>query len=364
MAGLLEHDKTQTPEAPAAAGPVPVAPDAPVVEPAGAPEVPAEPLGRPCTTCSAPLASGQDWCLECGSAQPGRLGGRPGWRAAMTVIGATVLLATGAGAAAYAALESEATREATAPAPPPATPTQPTVPPTTETVPPPTTETTPPTDTVDPPASDPADVPEPSDDTPSSSTPVTPSPSPSPSVTPTPTPTPSPSPTPSPGTGSSGGNGTTGTDTTPAEPEPVEIELKSDFASTYDPYERGGKAVSDPANAVDGKKSTAWEAPVGPEGEVRVGLLISLEKAQKLGNLKLKADTPGFTVETYATKSSQVPPDVLDARWKHLDDARDVGVEETLKLDGTFRHVLLWITAQPADTKVAIPEVTLFEPKD
>jgi hypothetical protein len=97
---------------------------------------------------------------------------------------------------------------------------------------------------------------------------------------------------------------------------------------------------------------------------VRIGLLISLEKAQKLGDLELRADTPGFTVEMYATKSEEVPPDVLDSRWKHVDDARDVGIRETLKLDGTYRHVLLWITTQPADTKVAIPEIKLFAQED
>ena len=35
---------------------------------------------RACATCGAPLADGQDWCLECGTAAPGRLGGAPGWQ--------------------------------------------------------------------------------------------------------------------------------------------------------------------------------------------------------------------------------------------------------------------------------------------
>ena len=34
------------------------------------------------------MAPGQDWCLECGTAAPGRLGRRPGLRAAATVVGA------------------------------------------------------------------------------------------------------------------------------------------------------------------------------------------------------------------------------------------------------------------------------------
>jgi hypothetical protein len=38
------------------------------------------------------MAQEQDWCLSCGTAAPGRLGERPGWRAALTVLGATLAL--------------------------------------------------------------------------------------------------------------------------------------------------------------------------------------------------------------------------------------------------------------------------------
>jgi hypothetical protein len=66
----------------------------------------------------------------------------------------------------------------------------------------------------------------------------------------------------------------------------------------------------------------------------------------------------------YGSRAKDVPPDVLDARWKHIEDARDVGVRETLKVDGEYKHVLLWITSQPADTKVGIPEIELFPQED
>jgi hypothetical protein len=348
MSALLEPTPAAPPEPPAS--------DPTAVEP---PEAAAPaPVERPCSTCGAALAEGQDWCLECGSAQPGRLGGRPGWRGALTVLGVTGVLALGAGAAAYAALDSEASREATAQAPPSATPTQQTPPPATAStpapVPPPADDATP-TDTVDPPKSEPADVPAPKGDADDSvassdagvgsSTPSTPAPSSTPSTPPA--------------------TAGTGTDTGATDPQPVAIALDGKDLDVYDPYKRSAnQAPGDVADAVDGKSDTAWSVLAGPDGQVRMGLVISLDKAQKLGDLKLKADTPGFTVETYATKSSDVPPDVLDARWKHLDDARDVGVRETLKLDGTFRHVLLWITAQPADTKVAIPEIELFQQED
>lgn len=327
MAGLLEKPTTDVPEA--AATP----PDAPVPA-TPTPEAPA----RPCATCAAPLADGQDWCLECGSAQPGRLGGRPGWRAALTVLAVTLLLVGGAGAAAYAALSTEAQRDATAAAPPQAAPTV-AQPPVVQAPPPTQAEEAP---TVDAPESDPADVPAPSDagDGDTAVTPSTPS-------------------TPS----TSGGGTTGGTDTGAGEEaaaEPVAIELTAKSARLYDPF--GRAAGAKPDNAVDGKAKTAFELPVNPaDGAVRAGLTLSLAKAATLSDLVFQADTPGFTVEIYATKDAEIPPDVLDARWEHVANRRDAGVEETVALDGKFRHVLLWVTEQPADTKVAIPEVQLFD---
>ena len=291
---------------------------------------------RPCTTCGAGLAGAQDWCLECGSAQPGRIGGRPGWRAALTVLALTGVLATGAGAAAYAALSSEAQRQAAAPPPPAAAPQVAQVPP--QTTPPATTAQTP---TVEAPDSEPADVPEPSGDDAASAEDA-------------------PALAPSDDGGDGGADAGGGADDEPAEP--VALDLPADAASTYDPYSRGNEQVGDPADALDGRRSTAWEAPVGPEGEVRIGLAVSLEEAQALSRLVLRADTPGFTVEVYGTRAAELPPDVLDARWKNLGSTRDAGLREKVVLDGRFRHVLLWFTAQPADTIVRIPEVQLFAP--
>src|SRR5690349_20630931 len=89
---------------------------------APAPEETQPVAARLCASCAVPLEAGQDWCLECGSAQPGRLGGRAGWRATLTVMAATTILALGAAAAAYAALSSDAQRDASAAAPPAAAP--------------------------------------------------------------------------------------------------------------------------------------------------------------------------------------------------------------------------------------------------
>ena len=68
-----------------------------------------------CHACGAAMQAGQDWCLECGTAAPGRLGARPGWRAAFTVVSLTMLLVIGAVLASYAALTTDAERQASAP---------------------------------------------------------------------------------------------------------------------------------------------------------------------------------------------------------------------------------------------------------
>ena len=341
MAGLLDKPTTDAPQG-AAPPPAEATPGAPA--PVPAPEAPL----RTCATCSAALVEGQDWCLECGAAQPGRLGGRPGWRAALTVLAVTAVLVGGAAAAAYAALTTEAQRDATSAAPPQATPTVAAPAP----VQAPAQTQADETPAVKAPESDPADVPAPSsgdsgDDAPAPvaaapSTPVTPS-------------------TPSSGSDAGGSSGGSGTPDEDAAAAPVAIDLPAKSAALYDPFGRA-KGDAAPANAVDGKERTAFELPVNPEdATVRAGLTLSLDKATTLSDLRFQAGTPGFSVEVYATKDAQIPPDVLDARWEHIGDRSDVGVEETVALDGKFRHVLLWVTEQPADTKVAIPEVQLFD---
>src|SRR5204863_1102926 len=100
---------------------------------------PAEPPPtRSCERCGATMAPGQDWCLECGTAAPGRLGRRPGMRAAATVVGLTLALVAGAVTAGYAAISGDAGRDT---AKPPAASGAPIAqaPPSTPVAPPPTT---------------------------------------------------------------------------------------------------------------------------------------------------------------------------------------------------------------------------------
>ncbi|HEX8121370.1 MAG TPA: hypothetical protein VF549_08915 [Solirubrobacteraceae bacterium] len=357
MAGTIENPKSDTAEAPvdttvAAPGATPpVAPVPDVVVPDDA--------SRLCVSCAALLAEGQDWCLECGTAQPGRITARPGWRAALVVVGIVALLAAGAVAAAYAALSKDAENEASAP--PPAS-AQPVVP-------------TPPASAAPAPAETTPSVPAPSGDA------DTPKPSKAPKSTPAPTPSSDSSDdsgdnftggSSTPSTGSStpdtSGNTTDSEDEgTPADVKrfnPV-IGLSPDAASTFDPMDRSGGLTGDPADAIDGRLKTAWEAPAGEDGMVDIGLLVSLDKAKAIDKLRLQAGTPGFTVEVYGSKLGTAPEQAPGATkyWTKLDTTRDFGTDEKLNVGGTYHHILVWFTDQPADTKVMIPELSLLRKK-
>jgi hypothetical protein len=313
----------------------------------------AEPAARACPTCSATLAPEQDWCLECGAAQPGRLGQRPGWRAAMTVVGLTLLLALGAVAASYAALTDEAEQVAAAPPGPAAAPTTqapPSVPPAVTAAPP--AETAPPADlpSVDvpessTPTSDPVDV------TPAPVTPVTPS-----------------------------APATTTTPSTPVDTGPSPIAIGSDDGSLYDPYTNAVE-TTDAKRALDDNPSTSWFGRAADDADsLAFGYVVDLGSAKAVEELELRTKTPGFRVEVYATGSKALPPDVLDERWVHVVDRNDVdatvgaspkdgnksgdGKERIVlgeEAEGkTFRHVLLWFTQLPeSGTTVRISEVSL-----
>ncbi|WP_187369282.1 hypothetical protein [Baekduia soli] len=343
------------------------APEAPPTE--TAPEV------RSCPSCHTPLAEGQDWCLACGQAQPGRLAALPGRRAAATVLTLTALLVGGAVAASYAALQSDD------PAPAP-TPVQLAQVPSTATPPAaaPVAPAAPPSSTATPPA------PAPGSST-SALPPATPEstpPAPSAPVTPAGTGSTGTGSTGSP-TGSSGtGTGSTGTttgssgtkadtrtSTTPEPPAPVAIKLADGAAAPYDPYTRNIAVGGDIAKVIDGDPNTSFPITVA-DGATTIGsgIVVDLAKLRGIRELDLTTKTPGFKLELYATDSEELPPDVLDTRWAHLKDVTDVGAadgaagRQSIDLGSgstKYRRVLLWFTAPPADgLTVRISELKLL----
>jgi hypothetical protein len=306
------------------------APDAPVAAP------------RACEKCGAQMAPDQDWCLECGTAAPGRLGRRPGIRAATTVVGLTLALVAGAVTAGYAAISGDAGRET---AKPPAASGAPIAqaPPSTPVAPAPTTAApATPLPTVKPPKS------------------ATPAPPVSHPATPAPTTS-----TPAPAT-------STPTTSTPAHTTPSKpaaptigpIDLGADAASLYDPYTRS-IATGDPADAYDGDTTTAWKVTTGGDAqEMEVGLLVDLGKKRSIKQLKLHTGTPGFRLETYAADTAQVPPDILDTRWAHLNSKSGVAKNDTVALapdSHKYRYVLLWFAKPPKKgPTVKINELTIL----
>jgi hypothetical protein len=281
---------------------------------------------RPCAQCGAALAPGQDWCLECGTAAPGRLGRRPGMRAAATVVGLTLALVAGAVTAGYAAINGDAGREVAKPPAPSAAPIA-QAPPSTPVAPPPTTAA---------PAQPPATVKPPKTVTPppAASHPAAPAP-----ATPAP---PAPAP--------SAPAHTTPATTAPAQPTLQPIDLGADAASLYDPYTRS-TANGDPADAYDGDGTTAWKVTATGDGQdMQVGLVVDLSKKRSIKELDLRTSTPGFRVETYAADTAQLPPDILDTRWAHLHNRSSVAKKDSVALasdNHKYRYVLLWFTAPP-----------------
>jgi len=323
-----------------------------------------------CEVCGAAMQRGQDWCLECGTAAPGRLGARPGWRAAFTVVGVTTLLLLCAVVAAYAALTGDAERTASAPVTADGNPIVAQTP------------------GAAPGATPPAAVPvQPGATGPNTAPPAGSIPKPVIPVQPAPPATNTPlrpaAPTgaansrgstgadgdSSAGTDSSGAKGSTGStgETTPPGVEQG-IALRKDAAKTYNQPARAGAEFGPAANAVDGKPSTVWDVVVPADGQpIGAGLVIDLGKPYALSSLRLTTPTPGFTVEIYGAKSAkQLPVDVIDKRWIHLTDKKGVQEGEPIALknrgDGAkVQLVLLHMTApaQPTDPKVAIGDVAL-----
>jgi hypothetical protein len=316
-----------------------------------------------CETCGAAMQRGQDWCLECGTAAPGRLGQKPGWRAASTVVGLSTLLLCAAIIATYAALTTDAERTASAPPAGSAAPI---------TAAPDTAAAPPPAGVVTPGATGPG-VTAP----PASSSPLVPTPNPAQGATNTPVTPPAPPAAPPPpaaaGTGSTAtgttGKGTTGKGTTAAaSTDAVTITFKKDAAQTYDPTKRAGAEFGPAANAIDKKADTVWDVTVPADGQpIDAGLVIDLGRPYALRSLRIDTPTDGFTVEVYGAKSAkQLPEDVIDKRWIHLTDKKFVLDDEPILLKGKgggvkVQLVLLHIkqAADPEDPHVAIGNVTL-----
>lgn len=311
------------------------------------------------------MAEGQDWCLACGAAAPGSLV-RAGWRPVAAVIAGVLVLALGAAAASYAALNKHRAHpraltttvaQATpAPVTPlPKTPGGPAVTPKGVTggaigpgrTKPPKIPLT----AITPKASEVAGAKAKSG---AGASPTTSSGS----------------------TPASSGTSTDETSEAGEESTQAPILLDTDAASTYNPYEYPTSWFGDPARAIDGDSSTAWTAQVNPATapNMAVGLLIDLHSKQKIGVLELITSTPGLTVQVYGATGRTAPASITDPAWVPL-TAPKVPKKKHLRLPlrhdkQAFSFIALWISKAPsasvgtpaAPGHVAVDEVELFPP--
>jgi len=325
---------------------------------------------RQCSKCGAPLADGQDWCLQCGTGAPDSLRTRtPTWRSAAVILTTLAILVAGAVGAAYAALSkgrgkaAPATTIAQAPAPTPATTTPAPTP-----LPPAVTSTTP---------------------APKIGVPTTIKPSAPPKIplsAPTPTPT-IPAVTPS---REAGGSTPTGKQKKAANPStPVgdannaeALLLDTNAAATYNPYNYAASNFGDPSLAIDGDSSTGWTALVEPSVAPKMaeGLVIDLNTPRKLAAVGLSTTTPGMTVQVYGADGEAPPSSITDPAWVALTPALQVKKKHSrIKLGGStptvqqaakksHRFVVLWISQAPASAvgtptapgHVSVNELELF----
>jgi hypothetical protein len=328
-----------------------------------------------CESCGAAMVPGQDWCLDCGTAAPGRLGARPGWRAAFTVVAVTMLLVVGAVVASYAALTSDAERKAAAPSTGDGAP-----------IAAPGPAVAAPVAPVTPGATGPGTVPPAAGAIPGVA------PGTAPGTTPGTTPGTIPGATP----GAVPGTGQTNIPTAPQAPatntlvkppaatppaagatpqqpaatpapKPEIVKLGADAASTYDPGKRAGAEFGPAKLAIDKSQKSVWDVTVPADGNpIGAGLMLDLGKPYALRALKIATPTNGFRIELYAAVSAkETPLDVLDKRWQHLTDIDEVQdgkpVSLLKKAKGKFQLLLLYVTdpADPSDPRAAIADVTV-----
>jgi serine-aspartate repeat-containing protein C/D/E len=329
------------------------------------------------------MQEGQDWCLQCGTAKQRLLGGGPGWRTGIAILGSTAVLVCGAAVAAYAALNKTKPKSSAVAL---IVKSSPTGIPSTST---PTTGA----------ASTPGAT-----FVPGTPTTVKATPPKIPLQTPTPKSTggadteannalfpPETKTTKTTATTKTTNTGTTGeptkstseskqtsgseTKTSTESEAPSPILLDTNAASVYNPYNYPASLFGDPSLAIDGEVSSAWTAQIQASSAPKMaeGLLLDLKTPQKLGSAVVKTTTIGITVEVYGANGSAPPTSISDPAW-----ARIVGLKIlkkknttlTLKTKGKgYRYILLWLAKGPASSNAASPgsvsinEFELFPPK-
>ncbi|HEY0516411.1 MAG TPA: hypothetical protein VGD00_04780 [Solirubrobacteraceae bacterium] len=348
MATLLADSTDTAVQTPEGAPPQPPL-DGDGAPPAPGPQQPS--AAAACTNCGAAMAPGQDWCLNCGTAARGSVGGAR-WRGVAVIALATTLLVLGAAAAGWAALSKHPRR---APV-----------------------RTTTVAQAVPPAATPPAATPPQTFSTPSTTAPPAISKAPTiPLKAATPTTTaPVPTTPTTPGSEGTAGAGNSNSGGSSGEKQREPILLDTNAASTYNPYDYPASGFGDPSLTIDGDGSTGWTAQVNPATAPKLaeGLLIDLKSPHKLSTAKLITTTPGMNVQVYGSAASTPPSSITDPAWVPISHSLKLHKRHAsiglLKPKRSFRFVVVWISAAPpsaigtaeAPGHVTIDELELFAP--
>lgn len=287
----------------------------------------AEAPAATCRSCGAAMVAGQDWCLECGTAAPGRLAQRPGWRLGAIVLVLTLLLVGGASVAGYAAVTGDAERETAAQNPAPGTPVP-------SQVPQPPAPDRPTSQPPDPEPVEPVEPAPPIDTQPDLSTP-------DPPVADSPTMDPV---TPLPDTTTDTTDDTTGGT---GAGEFTALDVKADELEIFNPYERAGAEFGDPEDALN-TKTPFFDVTVPADGEpIGAGLKIDLGTVRTVREITFRTTTTGMGLQVYGVKTGD--PSGLKAGWRLISEPelpsgeRDVTI--TLDAGGEeLRRIVLWFT--------------------
>jgi serine/threonine-protein kinase len=140
------------------------------------------------------------------------------------------------------------------------------------------------------------------------------------------------------------------------------LEIQS--AEDFDPGGDGEEHSTETTLAWDGDDSTSWSTenyqdPFEVLGKNGVGLVFDLGSSGEVGTIELSSGTPGLDIEI---RSSDELGDDEDA-FEEVDEATDIGTEETFEVDASGRYWLIWITGLPGDVGTAeISEVRFLAP--
>ena len=116
--------------------------------------------------------------------------------------------------------------------------------------------------------------------------------------------------------------------------------------SAFDPLGDGHEHDNEARLAIDGKPNTAWhtETYSAPDFGTKpgVGLVITLDRATSLDQLRVTSPTQGWSATVYVADDT---PSTLDGWGAPVTSAADISGDTTFALNGAKgRTVLLWVT--------------------